>query len=335
MAMAYSRSRVLCAAARLGVADALGDEVRSVSFLAEKCQADAGALFRLLRALASIGVTEETAPEHFRVTPFGKPLRRDAPQSIWPAVIFWADLLADEWSLLTDCVRTGKPASQVRDPKIPSRWSQVPEASAIFRAVMGTAPAEDYAPIAEAWDFSGAKVVADLGGGGGSLILAVLGRNPHLRGMLVDLEPSVEAAKSRFAAEDPSVRCELIVADLTRSVPAGADVYMLKHVLHGRQDGDAVTILKNCRAVIPQNGSLLVIEFVLPALVSHPDSQLEGHLMSDLNMLAVTGGKERNEREWRVLLEAAGFVLTRVCPVGGDTLMVRNVGIVEAKPAHE
>ena len=112
MAMAYSRSRILCAAARLGVADALADEVRSVAFLAEKCQADPTALYRLLRALASIGVTEETTPEHFRLTAFGKPLRKDAPQSVWPAVVFWADLLADSWSLLTDCVRTGKPAAR-------------------------------------------------------------------------------------------------------------------------------------------------------------------------------------------------------------------------------
>src|ERR1035438_6794408 len=108
MAMAYSRSRMLCAAARLGVADALGDDVRSVGFLAEQCHADATALYRLLRALASIGVTEETTPEHFRLTSFGKPLRREVPGSVWPAVVFWADLLADEWSLLTDCVRTGK-----------------------------------------------------------------------------------------------------------------------------------------------------------------------------------------------------------------------------------
>jgi len=333
MAMAYSRSRILCAAARLGVADALGDEVRSVGFLAGKCEADAGALYRLLRALASIGVTEETTPEYFRLTAFGRPLRRDVPQSVWPAVVFWADLLADSWSLLTDCVRTGKPAAQVRDPNVPSRWSQDPDANAIFRAVMGTAPAEDYAPIAEAWDFSGAKVVADLGGGGGSLILAVLGLNPHLRGMLVDLEPSVDAAKVRFAEEDPSLRCELIAADLTQSVPAGADVYMIKHVLHGRQDDVAIAILKNCRAVLPQNGSLLIVEFILPPLVSHADPQLEGRLMSDLNMLAVTGGKERSEREWRMLLEAAGFSLTGVYAVGGDTLMVRNVGILEAKPA--
>jgi hypothetical protein len=337
MAMAYSRSRMVCAAARLGVADALGDEVRSVGFLAENCQADADALYRLLRALASIGVTEETTPEHFRLTPFGKPLRRDAPQSVWPAVIFWADLLADDWSLLTDCIRTGKPASQVRDPKIPSRWSQEPEGYSIFRAVMGTAPAEDYAPIAEAWDFSGAKVVADLGGGGGSLILAALGLNPHLRGLLVDLESSIDAAKTRFAKEDPSSRCELIAADLTQSVPPGADVYMLKHVLHGRRDADAITILKNCREVLPvtpKQGTLLIIEFILPPLVSHADPQLEAHLMSDLNMLAVTGGRERSEREWRKLLEAAGFILTGIYPVGGDTRMVRNVGILEARPTQ-
>jgi ubiquinone/menaquinone biosynthesis C-methylase UbiE len=336
MAMAYSRSRMLCAAARLGIADALGDEERNLGFLAERCQADPDALYRLLRALASIGVTEETAPEHFRLTPFGKPLRRDDPQSVWAAVVFWADLLADSWSQLTECVRAGKPASQVRDPNIPSRWSQDPEASSIFRAVMGTAPAEDYAPIARAWDFSQAKVVADLGGGGGSLLLAVLGLAPHLQGMLVDREDSIDAAKSRFAKEDHASRCKLLVADLTQSVPPDADVYMLKHVLHGYRDPDAVTVLKNCRAVMPRNGSLLVIEFLLPPLVTHADPQLEGRLMSDLNMLAVTGGRERSEREWKKLLEAAGFNLTRIYPVGGDDLMARNVAInvaiIEAKP---
>ena len=328
MAMSYSRSCTLCAAARLGVADALGDDVRSVESLAESCQADADALYRLLRALASIGITEETAPKHFRLTPFGRPLRRDVAQSAWAAVIFWADLLADSWSLLTDCVRTGKPAAQVRAPNVPSRWSQDPEAGSIFRAVMGTAPAEDYAPIARAWDFSHASVVADLGGGGGSLILAVLERHPQLRGMLIDLEASVEAAKARFAAEKFSSRCKLLVADITQSVPAGADVYMLKHVLHGCRDPQAITILKNCRAVVPENGTLLVIEFILPSLVSQAEPHLEAHLMSDLNMLAVTGGRERSEHEWRILLEAAGFRLAGVYPVGSD------VGVLEAKPAQ-
>ena len=326
MAMAYSRSRVVCAAARLGVADALGEEERGVEELATDCQADGDALYRLLRAMASIGVTEETAPGRFRLTSVGRPLRKDVPGSVWAAVVFWGDLLADEWSLLTECVRAGKPAREVRAANVPSRWSQDPEASAVFRAVMGTAPAQDYAPIARAWDFSSAKVVADLGGGGGSLVLAVLERYPQVRGMLVDLEPSVEAAKARFATEKDAARCELVVADLMQAVPAGADVYMIKHVLHGRTDADAIVMLKNCRAAMKEDGALLVMEFVLPDVVSNADAQLETHLMSDLNMLTVTGGRERSEREWRVLLEAAGFRLAGVTAVGSD------VGIVEARP---
>jgi hypothetical protein len=326
MAMSYARSRMVCAAARLGVADALGDEVRSVDDLAATCRADVDALYRLLRALASIGITEETEPRHFRLTALGSPLRRDVPESAWAAVVFWADLLADDWSLLTECVRAGKPAYQVRAPGVLSRWSQDPEGGAIFRAVMGTAPAQDYAPIARAWDFSRAKTVADLGGGGGALILAVLELYPQVRGKLVDLEASIEAARPRFAGEKNASRCELIAADLSESVPAGADVYVLKHVLHGRDDAGVVGILKNCRTVMPDDGALLIIEFILPARVDRADPKMEIRLMSDLNMLAVTGGKERSEAEWKDLLEAAGFRVAGIFPAGSE------MGIVEARP---
>lgn len=327
MAMGYARSRMVCAAARLGVADALGDEVRSVDRLAESCGADAGSLYRLLRALASLGLVEETAPGEFRLTALGRPLRKDVAGSAWAAVIFWGDLLADEWSLLTECVRTGKNAAGVRDPRVPSRWAQYPGADSIFRAVMGTAPAEDYAPIAAGWDFSGARVVADLGGGGGGLLLAVLQGNPQARGMLVDREESVAAARARFAGAGVGARCDLVAADLMESVPAGADVYMLKHVLHGCEDAEAVTILKNCRAAMPEDGRVLVIEFILPAVVARADPRLEARFMSDLNMLAVTGGKERTEQEWRTLLDAAGLVVAGVFPCGNE------MGIVEARRA--
>jgi hypothetical protein len=334
MALAYRRSAVLCAAARLGVADALGDKVRDLDLLAKTCQADPDALYRLLRTLACMGVTEETAPMQFRLTSFGEPLRKDTPQSVWPSVIFYGDMIAENYACLTDCVRTGRPASEIRDPNVPTRWSQYPDALSIFHAVMGTAPVEDYTPLAAAWDFSHASVVADLGGGGGSLILAVLQLNPHLRGMLVDREASIEAARSRFVREDPSARCNLMVADLTQSVPAGADVYILKNVLHGFNDAEAIAILKNCRAVVPQNGTLLVIEFILPRLVSQADPELEGHLMGDLGMLAITGGRERSELEWQALVEAAGFTLTHAYKVGCDALMLGNVGMLEAKPVQ-
>jgi ubiquinone/menaquinone biosynthesis C-methylase UbiE len=207
------------------------------------------------------------------------------------------------------------------------RWSQDPNASDIFRAVMGTSPAEDYAPIADAWPFPASGVVADLGGGGGSLILAILERYPNLRGMLVDRDASIEAATARFQSLSMADRCELIAADLSERVPPGADVYMLKHVLHGYTDDKAVAILRHCRDLVPSNGSLLVIEFVLPDVVSGPAPELVGRFMSDLNMLAVTSGRERSEREWRQLLEDAGFTLTRNVPVPE-----MDVSILEAHP---
>ena len=200
-------------------------------------------------------MTAETAPGIFALTPFGQPLRKNAPNSVWPAVVFWSDLLADNWSYLTDCVRTGNAAGRVMENQgVASRWSKDRNAGAIFRAVMGTAPAEDYMPIARSWDFAERHVVADLGGGGGSLLCAVLRNNPHLSGMLVDRQPSIDAATQHIAARGLTARCRLIAADLGEAVPSGADVYLIKHVLHGCQDDAAIKILTNCRAVIPPGG---------------------------------------------------------------------------------
>ncbi len=326
MAMGYSRSRALSAAARLGIADALGDTERSVDDLAASCGAQPASLYRLLRALASFGVVAESASHRFVLTSFGKPLRKDAPNSEWAAVVFWADLLADPWSYLTECIRTGENAARISEREGATLlWSRDPNANSIFHAVMGTAPAEDYMPIARAWDFSKSHTVADLGGGGGALIAAALKVFPSLRGMLVDRPEAIELAKLRFDSEGLASRCKLLAADLSVSVPAGADVYMLKHVLHGCVDEAAIGILRNCLAVLPKQGRLLVIEFVLPDVVDHADVELEQRLMSDLNMLAVTGGKERSAAEWKTLLDSAGFDCLRIIPVPGQL-----VSIVEA-----
>jgi hypothetical protein len=331
MAMGYARSRVLCAAARLGVADALGDGERSVAELAASCGAQPAALHRLLRALASFGIVAENSPEHFVLTDLGDPLRKDSRNSEWAAVVFWADLLADSWAQLTECVRTGETGMQVMERQgVVSRWSKDPNASAIFRAVMGTAPAEDYMPIARAWDFSPYRTVADLAGGGGALISAVLKAYPGVRGVLVDRPDSIERAASRLEKDGLSGRCRVLAADLCQSVPPGADVYIMKHFLHGHEDSEAIDILRLCRSVIPPEGRLLIIEFVLPDIVDRADTALEQRLMSDINMLAVTGGKERSAAEWKMLLGSAGFECRGVIPVTGEL-----VSIVEAAARPE
>jgi O-methyltransferase domain/Dimerisation domain len=326
MAMGYTRSRMLCAAARLGLADAMGNDPCSVEELAAKCGAQPGSLYRLLRALASFGVVAEKSPRHFILTPLGKPLRKDAPNSEWAAVVFWGDLLADNWSHLTECVRSGESAMQISKREGTAlRWSKDPNAGAIFGAVMGTAPAENYAPIARAWDFSKHHTVADLGGGGGALMAAVLNTYPNVRGMLVDRPEYVDKAALRFENEGLAARCQAIGADLSQGVPAGADVYVLKHVLHGCDDTAAIRILGHCRDALPAEGRLLVIEFVLPDVVDHADPKLEQRLASDLNMLTATGGRERSAIEWKSLLGEAGFECRRIIPVPGDL-----VSIVEA-----
>ncbi|HEY3989004.1 MAG TPA: methyltransferase [Acidobacteriaceae bacterium] len=328
MAMAFGPSCMVSAAARLGVADALGDGERSASDIAAACQADATSMYRLLRAMAVHGLLTETQPQHFRLTEMGQALRKDAPDSGWAGVIFWSDLLADMWSQLGECVRTGKNAARVMETsgRIP-RWSQDPNASDIFRAVMGTAPAENYAPIVDAWPFPTSGVVADLGGGGGALIRAVLERHAGLRGMLVDRPESIANAEQIFNLSPVADRCQRIAADLCEAVPPGADVLMLKHVLHGYTDEKAVEVLRNCRRVLPSTGSLLVIEFVLPDVVSKPAPELVIRFMSDLNMMAVTGGRERSEPEWSQLLKEAGFTLARNIPV-----KEMDVSILEARP---
>jgi hypothetical protein len=326
MATEYFRSRTLCAAARLGIADVIGDGESTVDNLAAACQADTASLHRLLRALATFGIVSETAPGKFVLTSLGKPLRKDAPDSAWANVVFWADLLAHNWSYLTNCVRTGTSAWEVMKLEgVVPRMSQDPDGAAIFRAVMGTGPAEDYMPLARAWDFSSWRVVADLGGGGGALILAILNAYPRVRGMLVDRQESIDRAAARFVGE-PASRCQLIGADLAHSVPAGADVHILKHVLHAYDDDAAVGILRNCRSSLAAGGRVLVMEFVLPELFNYVDRDLEKRVMSDLNMMAVTGGRERNAAEWMALLSRADFEAKRIIAVPGDF----EVCIIEA-----
>jgi SAM-dependent methyltransferase len=240
-------------------------------------------------------------------------------------MIFWADLLADAWTYLPDCIRTGDrsgaEAARQREGST-SRWSKEADGKAIFHAVFAEPPAEDFAPFAKAWDFSRCRVIADLGGGGGGLLAAILTAHPAARGVLVERQGALEGAAKRFKAEGLSARCELVGGDLLESVPAGADVYLMRCVLHGYDDELSVRILRNIRRVMEPETRLLLIEVVLPNRIDRADPELEKLLMSDLNMLAVTGGRERSELEWKTLLASAGFELRRVLPLADQTSFI-------------
>lgn len=330
MAQGYFRGKALCAAVRLKIADALGDDEKGLDELAAATGSSRDGLHRLLRALACIGVLKEPAPARFALTPLGQPLRRDAPDSVWASMVFWSDLIADSWTYLDECVRAGGPAgaaAAMERQGVTSRWSREPDAQAIFHAVFAEPTADDMAGVAAAYDLSKCRLVADLGGAGGGLLSAILTVNPQARGMLVDRQEAIDRAAPRLEAAGLAARCDLVAGDLLEAVPGGADAYILRHVLHGYDDGDARRILTNCRAAMAPEGRLLVIEVVLPHRVDRPDAQLERLLVSDLNMLAVTGGRERSESEWESLLASAGFELRRVV-----TPPAEDCGIIEAVP---
>jgi precorrin-6B methylase 2 len=320
MATGFFRGKVLCAAARLRIADALASGPMTDAGLAAAIGADPDGLRRLLRGLASIGVVEEVAPSRFALTAFGQPLRKDAPGSVWASMIFWADLLADAWTYLPDCVRAGNRSGAEearRRDGTPSRWSREPDPTSIFHAVFAEPSADDFAPYVRAWDFSRARVIADLGGGGGGLLAAILAAHPSVRGILFDRQAAIEGARARFEAPALAGRCQLVAGDLAESVPKGADVYVMRCVLHGCDDEAASKILRNCRSAMSPDSRLLIIEAVLPDRVDRADPQIEKMMMSDLNMLAVTGGRERSEAEWRALVAGAGLKPGKVQAIPG------------------
>ena len=217
-AQGFFRGKVLCAAVRLGIADALGTGSMTLDSLASATETNPAALRRFMRALASMEIVEEVAPARFALTTLGDPLRRDAEDSVWASMVFWADLLADAWTYLPDCVRTGDrsaaEAARARDGAT-SRWSSAGDAQAIFHAVFAESTADDFAPYATAWDFSRCRVIADLGGGGGGLLAAVLAAHPRARGVLVDRQEALEGASQRFEADGLTGRCELIAGDFS------------------------------------------------------------------------------------------------------------------------
>jgi len=325
MAKAFLRGKALCAAVRLGIADALETGEKSLDELAAETASNSDSLNRLLRALACIGVVEEVAPGRFALTPFGDPLRRSAPNSVWASIVFWADQIADFWTYLPDCVQargSAGAAGVMESLGIKSRWSMEPEAQAIFHKVFAEPTAADMASIVAAYDFSSCRVVADLGGAGGGLISAILTANPKTRGILVDRQEAVDRASASLEAAGLAERCRLVAGDLLQTVPGGADVYILKNVLHGYDDSSALRVLQHCHAAMQPGASLLVIETVVPDTVDSSNPRIEEMLMSDLNMLAVTGGRERCATDWTKLLARAGIELQRIVPIVDSSLCI-------------
>ena len=329
LSTAYQASRALYVAAKLGLPDLLADGPRSVDDLAAAGGAHAPSLRRLLRALAAFGVFAEGEDGRFALGLLGECLRADAPGSVRALVLMFGD---DDfwrtWGALEHCVRTGESAAKhlfgAEDAF--ARYAADPRLGAVFNAGMTVLSATTAAAVVAAYDFSGLSRVVDVGGGQGRLIAAILCANPGLRGTLFDLPSVIEGAPALLAETGVADRCEVVGGDMFEAVPGAGDLYVLSRVVHDWEDARAAAVLRNCRSAMHGQARLILVERVLPDRVE-PVPAAQPVVLSDLNMMVRTGGRERTGGDFAALLARAGLRLVRVVPTGGP------VSAVEAVPA--
>jgi hypothetical protein len=321
MMAGYWISRAIYAAAALGVADRLAAGPSRVGDLAKAIGAHEESLYRLLRALASVGVFTETEPRKFALTPMAGCLQT-GPGSLRSLSMF-DHLQYVAFEDIVHSVKTGKTAFEHRHGQgLFEYLEKHPEDARTFDEGMSGFVNNNAAAVVASYDFSGFGTIVDVGGGLGLLLGMILKANLKARGVLLDLPHVADRAKKSIADAGLSPRCEVVGGDFFKSVPSNGDAYLMASILHDWDDDRSVAILKACRQAAPKTAKVLLVEMVIPP----GDSPFFGKLL-DLNMLVVLGGRERTEAEYRDLLSAGGFQLTRI--VATPAL----ASVVEAVPA--
>jgi hypothetical protein len=296
----YQVSQALHVAAALGVADLLADGPRSADELAAACGAHPDSLFRLLRALASIGVLDAEPERRFALTELGEELRSVPGSEHAHAVFIGREYHWNAWSQLEHSVRTGEPAFQaVYGMSVWEYRAQRPEESAIFDRWMTASTESVNEVIAVTYDFSRFAHVVDVGGGRGALLGAIVRAHPGVRGTLFDQAHVVEDVQIDGV--------EVVAGSFFDVVPRGGDAYVLKWIIHDWGDDEAVAILRTCAAALDGDARVLLIE---------RDLTDPGASWLDLQMLVMLGGRERTEDEYAALFRAAGLEPTSTTPIG-------------------
>ncbi len=315
-------SRAIYIIAKLGLADHMQEGPKTAEQLAAATHTHASSLFRVLRALGSVGVLVQRDDNRFGLTPLSETLCTNVPGSLRAfATTELGDDHYEGWGNLLHSVKTGEIAfDNLFGMSAWEYYAQHPDNAKTFNDAMTGMSLGTIDAVLASYDFSGINTLADIGGGHGALLTAILKTNPNMKGMLLDAPNVVPGAQERIAAEGLAERCEIIGGDFFVSVPSGADAYILKWIIHDWDEERALTILKNCHQAMPANGKLILVEAVVPA-------SNEPHFSKfiDLNMLVMTGGRERTPVEYEKLLAASGFQLTRVIPTPSPMSVIEGV----------
>ncbi|MFO7477141.1 MAG: methyltransferase [Methyloceanibacter sp.] len=313
----------LSGVAWLGVADQMSVTPMPIEEIAAKTGAHAPSLYRVMRLLAAMGVFKEERGKRFALTQAGELLKSDAPGTLR----YFAMMFGDEWTTrayehFADCLRTGQDGvTQAYGKPVFDLLAERPDLSDTFQAAMTSSSSMAGKVISAAYDFGGIERLADVGGGHGALLAAILRRNPKTHGVLFD-RPEIVAGvpDDQFAGcED---RVEIEGGSFFERVPEGCDAYIMKHIIHDWSDEHCRTILELMREKLPKHGRVLVCDMV----VSGEPGPTPAKLL-DIEMLVMTiGGKERTEEEFSELFASAGLRLNRIVPTE------RPICVIEAVP---
>jgi hypothetical protein len=323
MATAYWASRLIYAAAKLGIADHLAGGPKSASELAGPTGTHAPSLHRMMRTLAGIGVLAEDKEHRFALTTLGESLKSGAPGSARAAIL----TLAGDWAWngfgnFLHSLETGRSGVEKALGMPFFDWlAKNPEDASLFSETMVGFHGAEPAAVAAAYDFSALRTVVDVGGASGNLLTTILGNHPGPRGILFDLPHVVRDAPAMIQRRRLTERVSVEAGSFFETVPAGGDVYLLSHIIHDWTQDQCLKILGNCSRAMNPGGKVLIIEMVIP-----PGNEPHPGKMLDMMMLLGPGGQERTEQEYAALLGKAGFRLSRVVPT------TSAVSIVEASP---
>ena len=324
MGSAFWVSRIVYAAAKLGLADQLEAGPRSAAELSGATRTHAPSLHRLMRTLASLGILTECDAQRFALTPLGEALKSGAPGSARASLLaFGSEWQSGAWQQIMHSLETGKSGMEKAwNMPLFDHLAQHPEEAALFSETMVGFHGTEPPAVAAAYDFSQFEIVVDLGGATGNLLSAILAQHARPRGVLFDRSHVVGEAPALLAAHGVAERVSIVAGDFFETVPVGGDAYLLSHIIHDWNEDQCLTILDNCRKAMKPSSRLMIIESVLPAGdTPHPSKVL------DMVMLVLTGGQERTEAEYSALLGKAGFRLTSVVATASA------VSVVEAVPA--
>ncbi|MDC8450791.1 MAG: methyltransferase [Nitrospira sp.] len=322
MGTSHWMSHILYVAAKLGLADHLGKGPTHADDLAAVTNTHPPSLRRFLRTLGHLGLVTEDNAGRFSLTTLGAALKNGAPGSARAAILTLASpIMTQGWGHLLESVQTGKPGlEQAMGMPIFDWLAQHPEEASLFSETMVSFHGTEPSAVAAAYDFSGMRMIVDVGGATGNLLTTILDQYPKPHGILYDLPHVLRDAPALLKSRGVADRVTIESGSFFDRVPAGCDAYLLSHIIHDWTEAQCLTILGHCRRALAPAGRVLIIEMVLPEdNAPHPGKML------DMMMLVGPGGQERTIPEYRQLLDKAGLRLTRVVPTNSAVSIVEAI----------